>query len=1109
MIKKLFQTIFFALLFVISFLAAQTSAQLPGNLTALLDVLPTENSVIAELLLERIIAQDDGVEILCEALQKQPRDSVLQYAINGLAKYVSQKKKSKRRDFNKALCTGLTAHADGNVVANAFVLEQLKISASAAELKKIKSFLFDDKLIDPAIAVFIAVASPQGGKIILNALKQASDAQKLKLLQALGDLKYQPAEKKLTAFVRNENERLSTAALQAMVALASPKMIGEAIAFHQKKEKKTATDYNALRLQAARRLIAQGDKNSALQIIKPIDAHVLTPHLFTQLLQLSCDLAPAAGLAKCLTAAKNTDPKIAVAAVKIAAANRSSESATKWISHFDQINAVAQPHTVDLIAHAAIAAAYPFLEKVLQSDNQANRLAALRNLPSVAGKNAVPRLLAHLQGKPAKKEIVTVMAVLSGLPLADSATPLIAKFPTLPDAALVAALQFLQQKKYSGSVDDIIALLGHKNRRIRFAALQVLQISAPAKRIPDLLNYARNATSAREQAEYFNTIKTIAQYRQVLPVQVLASLARLQAAEDLAAKTFELPLLAGFGASEALVSIFQLTKSPDSKLADAAHRALFAWPQTNALETLLQIASDSDEQTWHVLAVRAIKRLIDSSDFIAAAKVHYISRGLAVCRSDDETRLLLGSLSQVQSADALRLALKYLENDSLKMAAGAAVVQIAAAQGYDEMDELTAGLLQAVLKNAVNSPAFDRIESGFITQNEAPDSFVTLFNGKDLSSWRGLAADPLQRQKMTAEEYAQAQVRADSSMHRHWRVEDGMIIFDGLGQSLCTKKDYQNYELRLEWKIEKDGDSGIYLRGVPQVQIWDPAFNKGVGSGGLFNNKIGADKPLHLADRPIGEWNSFRITLIDDRCTVYLNDVLVVDNVVLENYWQRDKKLYPAGSIELQAHHSPLAFRNIFIRELPPTVDTTVVDLFNGVDLSGWQIIGNSDDSWFAENGILTTSGKGGGWISTEREYADFTLELEFRVPSGGNSGVFLRAPHAGDPAYTGMEIQILDDYAKKYAELKPWQYSGSIYAVQAPAKRVSKAAGQWQKMKITCKGPSVKVDLNEERIIDTNLIENMAKTAHHPGLKRRKGFIGFQNHGARVTYRNVRIREF
>jgi hypothetical protein len=152
-------------------------------------------------------------------------------------------------------------------------------------------------------------------------------------------------------------------------------------------------------------------------------------------------------------------------------------------------------------------------------------------------------------------------------------------------------------------------------------------------------------------------------------------------------------------------------------------------------------------------------------------------------------------------------------------------------------------------------------------------------------------------------------------MKAHWKVEDGVIVFDGKGDSLCTAKDYGDFELYVDWKILPKGDSGIYLRGTPQVQIWDPALNN-VGSGGLYNNQKNPSKPTALADNPIGEWNTFYIKMVGDKVTVKLNDKLVVDNVILENYWERDKPVYPTGQIELQNHGNTLWFRNIYIKEL-------------------------------------------------------------------------------------------------------------------------------------------------------------------------------------------------
>jgi len=201
------------------------------------------------------------------------------------------------------------------------------------------------------------------------------------------------------------------------------------------------------------------------------------------------------------------------------------------------------------------------------------------------------------------------------------------------------------------------------------------------------------------------------------------------------------------------------------------------------------------------------------------------------------------------------------------------------------------------------------------TLNVPPPGFQALFNGKDLTNWKGLVGDPKTRAAMSAEELQAKQAEADQVMRDHWSVKDGILIYDGKGQSLCTAKDYRNFEMYVDWKILPMGDSGIYVRGTPQIQIWDPSQWK-MGSGGLYNNQNHASRPLKTADLPIGEWNTFHIKMVDKRVWVWLNGVLVVDGVVLENYWERDKPIYKTGQIELQHHGNTLEFRNIFIREL-------------------------------------------------------------------------------------------------------------------------------------------------------------------------------------------------
>ncbi|MEZ8222026.1 protein of unknown function (DUF1080) [Candidatus Fervidibacteria bacterium JGI MDM2 JNZ-1-D12] len=173
------------------------------------------------------------------------------------------------------------------------------------------------------------------------------------------------------------------------------------------------------------------------------------------------------------------------------------------------------------------------------------------------------------------------------------------------------------------------------------------------------------------------------------------------------------------------------------------------------------------------------------------------------------------------------------------------------------------------------------------------------------------------------------------------------------------------------------------------------------------------------------------------------------------------------------------------------------VPLFNGKDLTGWHVMGSP--SWKVEDGILVCTGEGGGWLRSDKQYENFVLRLEFRISKGGNSGIFIRSALEGNPAFTGMEIQILDDHGRDPA---PYT-TGAIYDAVAPKKNMSKPAGEWNFVEIICSGPWVVVAMNGEEIVRVNMDE-------HPKLKERlrKGYIGLQNHGSRVEFRNIRIKE-
>jgi hypothetical protein len=181
--------------------------------------------------------------------------------------------------------------------------------------------------------------------------------------------------------------------------------------------------------------------------------------------------------------------------------------------------------------------------------------------------------------------------------------------------------------------------------------------------------------------------------------------------------------------------------------------------------------------------------------------------------------------------------------------------------------------------------------------------------------------------------------------------------------------------------------------------------------------------------------------------------------------------------------------------------------LFNSKDLTGWKVNqGGNIKVWGADDGMLYVNGGGGGWLMTEKEYGDFEIRLEYKMPKHGNSGVALRSPMKGDPAYVGMEIQLLDD--ADYKGLRPAQYTGSIYDVVPPSQHVTKPHGEWNKIRIVAKGRQVMVEVNGIKVVDANLDDYKNRAGRHPGLLRAKGHLGLQSHDGRVEFRNLYVKE-
>ena len=409
-----------------------------------------------------------------------------------------------------------------------------------------------------------------------------------------------------------------------------------------------------------------------------------------------------------------------------------------------------------------------------------------------------------------------------------------------------------------------------------------------------------------------------------------------------------------------------------------------------------------------------------------------------------------------------------------------------------------------------------------------PEGFVALFNGEDLTGWHGMSTYDIRKLDKMSEQERTAQLATwTDDAKNHWSVKGGELVNDGHGAFLTTDKHYGDIELLIDYKTVPKTDSGIYLRGTPQVQIWDYTKEGGnfpnggdKGSGGLWNNSKGAPgkDPLVLADKPIGEWNSFRIIQVGARTTVYLNGKLVVDNATMENYFDRERKspLYAKGPIQLQTHGGEIIWKDLFVREIPPAEANAYLAskdregfraIFDGKTTEGWK--GPVDNYEIVDGALRCKPGKG-GTIYYDKELADFVARVEFRLPPGGNNGLAIRYPGQGDTAYAGMcELQVLDDTSSKYGKLDPRQANGSAYGQVAATPGYLHPVGEWNFEEVTVKGSKIKVELNGTVILDADLgkVTEFMANSPHPGKDRTSGYFGFAGHNDPVEFRNVAIK--
>jgi hypothetical protein len=490
-----------------------------------------------------------------------------------------------------------------------------------------------------------------------------------------------------------------------------------------------------------------------------------------------------------------------------------------------------------------------------------------------------------------------------------------------------------------------------------------------------------------------------------------------------------------------------------------------------------------------------------------------------------EKKNLIWEASKIQGIASFMFVAKFLSDEAVNTTAANILVKLALNDLSIRGTEVRTILEKALpLIHGEDSALLVPALTAHLKKMPYDFGFVSLFNGKDLTGWKGLVANPIARANMNDTALQAAQIKANIKMKEDWEVKEGLLNYTGNlhGENLATEKQYGDMEMYIDWRIQEKGDAGIYLRGTPQVQIWDTSRREvgaQVGSGGLYNNQKNVSKPLVVADNKVGEWNTFHIIMKGDKVTVYLNGILVTDHITLENYWNRTLSLFVKEQIELQAHGTFVSYRNIYLRELPPTESNKLNEqeikdgfslLFDGTHINQWT--GNKTGYLIQEGALVVSPENGsGGNLYTNEEYSDFIYRFDFQLTPGANNGIGVHAPLEGDAAYLGMEVQVLDSEHPIHAKLQPYQYHGSVYGV-IPAKRgYLKPTGEWNNEEIIVKGSTIKVTLNGNVIVDGDyaLASKNGTIDHkeHPGLINKTGHIGFLGHGDVVRFKNMRIK--
>lgn len=1131
--KKLLLLLAFNLLFITAFQvkAQKDNRTISTRIADVLAQLPAKNEADLKTAMKEMegLGEAGLMQLPQQMVPGSKADnSKLEYAIMGYTAYVSAKgREALRRSAESAWCKSAPLLRDKKQVS--FLLSMLEIIGTDQAVECVTSYLDDDALSLKAIATLASIGTAKAGDALTSALASSS-APKNAVLQALGEMRFAGGLKAINGFISSSDVKTKEAALYALSQIADPSSAEILL-----NETRTAGTLYGNKDATARyasyigNLSANGQSKLAGDLSTTFYNTSATSNVFTKTAALGSIVKIEKGQSIKLLVKAATDNNIEYRneALKLAAPFLNNESAELYLQELKNASPEVQADIIRFLGNNKMQMASRSISKYARKSKNAEvKNTAILAMAQIGGRNVAAELLGILK----KGNDGEAIAVKQGLLLANDpglSRLIISRIQQFDGVKKAALLDVLGEKQAEEGFAVVAAATSSADSDVKKSALEALPKVSSAASLPPLFSMLQTFSNEAEIGVIQKSISAgLDEMKNNVEKEDLVLTKMKESPQDKQFLYF--PLLSAIGSQKMLDVVYNAFKTSTGNTKQKAFTALASWPNSNAMEVLYAIASTGSEVQNKEAALGGFIGLIRKVKVPQEQKLLLLKKAMEVAGTASQKNMIIGEAAGITTFPALAFVAGFLDNEATKQKAASAVMNIGLSN-----KSFHGTLVRQWLTKAINSlGGADAVYAQksiqkFLDDMTDKEGYVELFNAKDLTGWKGLAGNPITRSKMSAKELADAQAKADTIMRNGWMVKDGELIFKGKGDNIATIKNYGDIEMQLDWKIfddnNKDGDAGIYLRGTPQVQMWDTSRVKvgaQVGSGGLYNNQKNVSKPLKVADNKLGEWNHFYIKMIGEKVTVYLNDELVTDNVPLENYWNKNMPIFPEEQIELQAHGSRVAYRDIYIKELPRTEIFKLSEeeksagfkvLFDGTNMNDW--MGNVTD-YVIEDGEMVIRPKPGsrGNLYSKDEYSDFNFRFEFKLTAGANNGLGIRAPLEGDAAYTGMELQILDNEADIYKSLHEYQYHGSVYGV-IPAKRgFLKPVGEWNTEEVIVKGPKVKVILNGTVIVDGDLTDarknGTLDKKSHPGILRDKGHFGFLGHGSVVYFRNIRVKE-